>query len=301
MQPRSDGVQRCLHFALTTRPRARILTYQDHDGNNVHFFNSPAPHGELTVTAEALVDCVEPDRVPEADLRAWAALDAARESGEWWEYLAPSPFACPSPRLERLARRFSLASYSERRSRAVDPLVLLRRVMDQMHEHFEYRPQTTRVDSPIEEALAARRGVCQDFAHIFIALVRPLGIPARYVSGYLFHRDTNADRSADGATHAWVEALLPPFGWIGFDPTNNIMVGERHIRVAIGRDYSDVPPTKGVYKGVSAVRADLAVAVQVGADAAPFGRDLVPFTPWVSRAAGAPLAHPDAQHEQQQQ
>ena len=139
----------------------------------------------------------------------------------------------------------------------------MRRLTTEIYDRFEYRPQSTRVDSPIDEALDARSGVCQDFAHIMIALVRDIGIPCRYVSGYLFHHD-RADRSSIGATHAWVEALLPDIGWVGFDPTNNRLAEDRHIRVAIGRDYSDVPPTKGVFKGVSAVRSELAVAVKVG-------------------------------------
>ena len=112
-----------------------------------------------------------------------------------------------------------------------------------------------------------------------IACVRRLGIPCRYVSGYLFHG--TGDTSADGATHAWVEALLPGLGWVGFDPTNNVVAGTRHIRVAIGRDYADVPPTKGVFRGRSA--NELAVAVQVAlADTATLTRELMPVMTWTS-------------------
>ena len=115
------------------------------------------------------------------------------------------------------------------------------------------------MNSPIEASLTSRQGVCQDFAHIMIAMVRRLRIPCRYVSGYLYHGDQNNDRSADGATHAWVEALLPGFGWVGFDPTNNLMAGSRHIRTAVGRDYADVPPTLGTMKG----RAETELQVRV--------------------------------------
>jgi transglutaminase-like putative cysteine protease len=130
-------------------------------------------------------------------------------------------------------------------------------------------PNSTKVDSPIAEALQARQGVCQDFAHIMIALVRRLNIPCRYVSGYMFHRDdTENDRSLEGASHAWVEALVPRLGWVAFDPTNNLVGADRHIRVAIGRDYADVPPTRGVYKGEA--QSELSVAVTVSpADTAP--------------------------------
>jgi transglutaminase-like putative cysteine protease len=114
-------------------------------------------------------------------------------------------------------------------------------------EAFSYVPLSTQADSPIDVALAGRKGVCQDYTHIMIALARHFGIPARYVSGYLFHRADSHDRSVSDATHAWIEVLLPHLGWIGFDPTNDLECGERHIRTAIGRDYADVPPTKGVY------------------------------------------------------
>src|SRR4030095_186621 len=107
-----------------------------------------------------------------------------------------------------------------------------------------YSPHATRVDSPIDEALEARSGVCQDFAHIMIALSRGLGIPCRYVRGYLFQQSDREMRSTDGATHAWVEALLPGLGWVGFDPTNDMVGGDRPIRVAIRRGYADVAPTR---------------------------------------------------------
>jgi transglutaminase-like putative cysteine protease len=120
------------------------------------------------------------------------------------------------------------------------------------------------VDSPIDHALETRKGVCQDFAHIMITLIRTkLRIPCRYVSGYLAHRatDEETDRSRASATHAWVEVLMPHFGWVGFDPTNWLIAGERHIRTAIGRDYADVPPTHGMFRGRAT--SDLTVAVRV--------------------------------------
>jgi transglutaminase-like putative cysteine protease len=169
-----------------------------------------------------------------------------------------------------------------------------------MYERFEYRPQSTSVDSPIDDALRSRQGVCQDFAHVMIGLVRRLGVPCRYVSGYLFRDAASTDRSPDGATHAWVEALLPELGWIGFDPTNDLLAGERHVRVAVGRDYSDVPPTRGVYKGVTAVKSELAVAVRVGSVRSTLASsDVLPFVPWMSRDAAAPIGGGDGGASQQ--
>jgi transglutaminase-like putative cysteine protease len=291
MQPRSDGFQRCLHFALTTTPEARVMVYQDHDGNTVHHFDIPARHSRLTVTADALVECLPRTPLPHRlGPGAWTTLDALASSGESYESLSQSTFVTPSAALEAFRQELGL-------ERGHDPLVTLRRLMGEMYARFEYSPRSTRVDSPIDEALATRRGVCQDFAHIFLALVRPLGVPARYISGYLFRDEGSNDRSADGATHAWVEVRLPDLGWVGFDPTNNLIAEDRHVRVAIGRDYADVPPTRGVYKGASAVRSELGVSVRVGTARSPLASDVLPFTPWMSREAGAPLR--DEEHSQQ--
>jgi transglutaminase-like putative cysteine protease len=292
MQPRSDGLQRCIRFGLSTTPVSRVRMYQDHGGNTVHHFNIPGPHSLLTITAEALVESAAPADLPASlDSGEWARLDSLTASGEFCDLLNPSPFARPTALLERLAHDIGLA-------RGDDPLGAVRQLTAEIYNRFEYSPLATRVDSPIDEALETRRGVCQDFAHIMIALVRQLGVPCRYVSGYLFHKVDSAIRSPDGATHAWVEAWLPSLGWVGVDPTNNLVAGERHIRVAVGRDYADVPPTRGVFKGSSAVRSELAVAVRVGPVDGSAGEDAVPFVPWMSLEAASPL--PDSDTSQQQ-
>jgi len=278
-QPRSDGTQRCVQFGLATNPTSRVMMYQDHDGNIVHHFNIPGKHSRLTVTAEALVESlpspVPPDRL---GLNSWPQIHAMTAAGDYFEMLSPSVFARPTEALRALAAELNV-------SRDEDPLSLLRRLTSDIAERFAYSPKTTRVDSPIDEALAARKGVCQDFAHLLIALGRLAGVPCRYVSGYLFHSRDSHDRSADGATHAWAEALLPELGWVGFDPTNNLMAGDRHIRVAVGRDYADVPPTRGVFKGNSAVKSELAVAVSVGPARVAVAGEPLPFVPWMSRDA----------------
>ena len=139
--------------------------------------------------------------------------------------------------------------------------------------------------------------MCQDFSHIMIALVRRLGVPCRYVSGYLFQPGEKPTRSLDGATHAWVEAWLLELGWVGFDPTHNALAGQHHIRVAVGRDYADVPPTRGVFKGLSSVRSELAVGVSVGT--AQHSPEVSSFTPWMSREAPSPLGEQESQQQQQ--
>jgi transglutaminase-like putative cysteine protease len=292
MQPRTDQAQRCVHFGLSTSPLSRVLMYQDHEGNAVHHFDIPGRHARLAITAEALVECDAPPALPDRLApEAWDRLDAMTVSGELWAWLAPSTYVQSTALLGEFAAECDLA-------RQDDPLTTMRRLTAEMFRRFQYRPQSTRVDSPIDDALRERRGVCQDFAHILIALGRQIGVPCRYVSGYLFHQPDHADRSSDGATHAWVEALMPELGWIGFDPTNDLVAAARHIRVAIGRDYADVPPTRGVFKGISAVRSELAVAVNVASAQAAIPGDAAPFVPWMSREAASPRGEDQSSQQQ---
>ncbi len=180
---------------------------------------------------------------------------------------------------------------------------MLRELTTAIYERFEYKRQVTEVHSPIDDALEKRAGVCQDFAHIMLALVRPLGIPCRYISGYLAPQDQLQRAESIGATHAWVEALLPKLGWIGFDPTNNTVAEGGHLRVAIGRDYADVPPTRGVYKGEAG--SELSVAVQVVPYEEPAATTDVPASPRWELAKGTTIitevvAPPEQQQQQQQ-
>lgn len=287
MQPRSEGPQRRHNFHLYTDPPARVMAYRDHLGNTIHHFDVPGRHSQLTITATSLVGIQPLPPVPETLERTdWQKLDTLTTEGDYWEMLNPSHFARPTLLLRELARELQL----ERRD---DPLTTLRELNASIRQSFDYVPRSTKVNSPIDDALSTRQGVCQDFAHVMIALVRELRIPCRYVSGYLFHRREDHDVSAADATHAWVEALLPGLGWVGFDPTNNLVAGERHIRTAIGRDYADVPPTRGVFKGDA--DTELAVAVQVTPAAAPpSDEDEPPVMNWI------PL-DPDDQEQQQQQ
>ncbi|HKX29517.1 MAG TPA: transglutaminase family protein [Blastocatellia bacterium] len=291
MQPRSEGLQRCLKFELATQPRAQILGYRDYLSNLVHHFDIPGRHVQLKITAESTVEVTPPPPLPERlPEDSWQAVDETANSGEFWDYLSPSRFAERTALLDELRSELKI-------ERLGDPLSTMRRLNSTIYESFDYAPQTTSVDSPIDDALRARHGVCQDFAHIMIALGRRLGIPCRYVSGYLYHETERRDRSQERATHAWVEAYLPKLGWIGFDPTNNLIPGERHIRTAIGRDYADVPPTRGVFKG--AAQSELSVNVQVSpSEALPLlEEEPVLMATW----SGPPPHHDDQQQQQQQQ
>ena len=255
MHPRSEGNQRCFVFQLSVNPRARIFGYTDSYGNLVHHFDLPSRHSHLTIISDALVNIEAQPSIPEVmDFQAWQELEELIEKKDYWDMLMPSYFARSSPELEHLAEEIGA---NERKKRS--PLEFLRDISSGVHRSFSYVKKSTAVNSPIEDALRSRQGVCQDFAHIMIALVRNARIPCRYVSGYFYHSTENAHPVADGATHAWVEALLPGLGWVGFDPTINRLASEQHIRTATGRDYADVPPTMGVMKG----KADTQLQVRV--------------------------------------
>ncbi len=295
MQPLTDRRQRCLRFDVTTGPRTRMFAYRDHLGNAVHYFDIPGHHLRLDITAEAAVDVAPTEDLPERLAEsAWDAIDTQESSGEFVNWLAPSRFARETPALADFSRSIALA-------RDRDPLTLLHSLTATIYQQLTYEPRTTQVDSPIDEAIVARAGVCQDFAHIMTALVRGLGIPCRYVSGYIAPNGAANDRSIPNATHAWVEALLPDLGWVGFDPTNNTAVQERHIAVAVGRDYGDVPPTRGVFKGGSG--SELQVAVTIARAELPLHtHDLTPTVSWIS--SERPMEDrldEDFQQQQQQQ
>ena len=273
MQPRSDGLQRCLSFQLAVQPKARVQFYRDYLGNMVHHFDVPGRHKQLSIVADALVDVQPGPPLPESlAAGAWDELDEMIAAGDYIEMLMPSPFGESTELLEEFAEELGVESRAE--ARRTDPLEFVIELNRLLSEKIAYVPKSTRVDSPIDHALENRQGVCQDFAHIMIALTRRIGIPCRYVSGYLFQKAGDKTRSVEGATHAWVEILLPGLGWIGLDPTNNVPADERHVRTAVGRDYADVPPTKGVFKG--SAESQLLVSVQVApSDAPPLEPELV--------------------------
>jgi transglutaminase-like putative cysteine protease len=295
MHPRTDGPQRCLTFQLSVDPRTQVNSYRDYLGNSVHHFDVPGKHMRLRIVAESLVEVQGSVDLPERlEAEDWGRLDELVASGDYWEMLAPSQFTESSDALRGLVEDLRVTQEARRG----DPLSFLRELNQAIYEWFAYVPKSTRVDSPIDDAIEARHGVCQDFAHIMIALVRPVRIPCRYVSGYLYPRSERPDRSSEGASHAWMEALLPGLGWVGFDPTNNLLTSDRHIRTAIGRDYADVPPTKGVFKGNAA--SDLAVSVQVGLSDAPPAVEVELSLPpeWEESAKADSL---ELQQQQQQQ
>ena len=303
MQPQKGARQRLVSFDLDIDPAAQVFSYADSFGNAVYHFDVPQPHDKLTIIARSAVETEPPTELPlHLDMGEWDRMKSEFVRGECFDFLRPHGFVRTTEMLERFIVDHDLDAL-----RRQDPLTALRRLNETLYQAFDYEPGVTDADSPIDLALEARRGVCQDFAHIMLAICRAWGLPARYVSGYLFTDRDAGDRSDPDATHAWVEVFLPSLRWVGFDPTNNMLTGERHVAVAVGRDYGDVTPSRGVYKGDS--DSQLAVGVSVrrarAALAEPeFLRLPRPSAPSGSKArrrANADAIRENQQRQQQQQ
>ncbi|MGB7342425.1 MAG: transglutaminase family protein [Phototrophicaceae bacterium] len=255
MQPRSDGNQRVIRFDVNVSPDTRIFSTRDYLGNTIHNFNIPALHESLAIKAEAVVELKEPAPLPDAlPLSAWDAIDARSHDRDLYDLLLAGQYTQSTPLLKQFEQEVQW-------QRSNDPLSLVKELNTTIYNAFSYQSGVTRADSPIDVALQSRSGVCQDFTHIMLTMLRNVGIPARYVSGYLFHRVEENDRSDEDASHAWLEAWLPELGWVGFDPTNNLIVGDRHIRVNVSNDYAAASPSRGIFTGDASTELEVRVKV----------------------------------------
>lgn len=231
----ADG-QICTAFRLTTEPHDAVLRYNDQFGNDVHHFDVIQPHQKLRVSA--ISEVMTPNSY-KADLSNLSPLDE-------FNYLSPTDYAPHSP---------SLAAFSASHSLASDPLGTALALMHALHEAITYEKGATDVNTTADQALALGRGVCQDFSHIMLAVCRLQSIPTRYVSGYLYNNGHTA------ASHAWVDVFAPGRGWVSLDPTHDREQTSQYVRVAVGRDYADVPPTRGIFKGNAREKMDVHVTV----------------------------------------
>ena len=252
LQPMRDETQHLESFSLKTRPAAELSFFRDPFGNAASFFDIPGEHSELLVTARSRV-VHQPPVLPGGPGPSWDELRAIESTG-MWHWLFPTPLTTPTPALADF-----LATH--RIEPGETPLETIQQVNSSLHEALPFTPGATGVDSPIDDALERGGGVCQDLTHIMVTILREWGIPARYVSGYLFPRGGGTERRMAKAGHAWLECFLPGMGWLPADPTNNTVAGDRHIRVARGRDYRDVPPTRGTFRGVARQNLDVTVNI----------------------------------------
>lgn len=258
--PADTEHQRLLSYRVRTSPSARLMTFTDYWGTRVDAFGITEPHRFLQVIAEA---AVETSPAPTAD-DVTVGLGAYDDDVErrHAEYLQRTRHTTWNAGLADLARD---AIGGEKR--AEDAIVALERAVKQQ---LEYAPGTTYIGVDVAELVETGTGVCQDFAHLGIALARSVGMPARYVSGYLYASDqatgdVPSDAEVEIQTHAWFEVLIPGWGWRAVDPTNPGLVGERHVKIGHGRDYDDVMPLRGVFHGDP--EHQLGVSVQISRDA----------------------------------
>jgi transglutaminase-like putative cysteine protease len=256
LRPASDQNQTCLDFALTIDPPASVIAFLDYYGNTVHDFSVPYQHSHLNI--EAVSDVItfdRPDPVNGTDGDRSPMLagltDDEAFANDQAEFLIPSTYVALDDDTLHLARNL-LATDPE-----ISAYGFLRAASAFIGERLTYQVGTTTVHSTVAEVLAGGSGVCQDFSHVLITLCRHAGLPARYVSGYL------GNVSAAEASHAWVEAFVPPYGWVGFDPTSGTPCAGRHIKIAVGRDYADVAVARGTYRGGHAQELEVSVTSEV--------------------------------------
>ncbi|MEA2311773.1 MAG: hypothetical protein QOE28_1741, partial [Solirubrobacteraceae bacterium] len=244
VRPASTATQRVDDFGVRVEPQTRLHEHSDYFGTSVIEFGVAKAHEGLAIDVRTRVATTDPPLPPEG---AWAAVEERPYRAVGGEFLLPHESEPDDLRIDELVGLV----------RADTPLGALRRTVEVIPDRFEYRAGVTYVGSTVEDLLDGGAGVCQDFAHLGLVLLRRNGLAARYVSGYLFappEGDEDAD-SAEVDTHAWLEALVPPDEggrepvWVGLDPTNRCLLNDRYVKIGHGRHYSDVPPVKGVYRG----------------------------------------------------
>jgi transglutaminase-like putative cysteine protease len=262
--PRQTLHQTCLRAQLRVTPNPSEIDESgvDYYGNPTAFFGHRDPHSMLTVQVNSKVE-VRARELPAADCgEPWQGVHdpLARLSGETLVEVADFCFDSPF-----VALSAEIRAYAERSFVAGRPMIgCLRSLNSRIRNEFAYDPEATTLATPLSQVLAQKRGVCQDFAHLFIACARAMGLPARYVSGYLLTRPPPGKQKLRGsdASHAWVSVFVPEFGWVDFDPTNDCLPNLEHVVLGWGRDYDDVSPLRGVVLGGGEHRLKVGVDVE---------------------------------------
>jgi len=256
--PASDEHQQLVAYRVTTHPASRVLAYHDYWGTRVDTFGIREPHVSLELTAEASVETMPRPLVTVSPRVAELSDAAFRDT--YVEYLSRSMHTEWDGDVAAAAERIAAVTGDD----VVGIVLALHRFV---HTSLQYTPGATYIGVDVNEVLAKAKGVCQDYAHLAVALCRSIGIPARYVSGYFFASSDATGADVDGdevevQTHAWFEAAIPDWGWLALDPTNAQQVGQRHIVIGHGRDYDDVPPVRGIYSGGGRPSTDAIVEIR---------------------------------------
>jgi len=257
LNPRVTLHQRVISHELDVRPEpAFSVNRTDYFGNEITCFSIHEPHQTLKIASRSVVE-LQPEEPPPAELTpAWEAVrdEVRRQAGEDAYQASEFVFRSPLVKLGQALAEYATPSFQSGRPVLAAGLDLCHRIFTD----FRYDPRATTISTPVEEVLKTRGGVCQDFAHLMIACLRSLGLPARYVSGYLRSGEHTVGAEA---SHAWCSVFCPGFGWLDFDPTNDLIPQGDHVTIALGRDYSDVSPVKGVAIGGGDQIVNVAVEV----------------------------------------
>ena len=303
VRPRDDRRQQVLSYRLTTTPATRVLQTRDYFGTTVDHLGVRGPHRELLVVAESSVETAPIEGDPQSvSCERLADVDFVNAHVE---YMAPSQHVQWGDLINEVATWAV-------RSAPDDVCARVLAIVQAVPTVLTYERGSTSIGVTLEELVDGGGGVCQDFAHLAVGMLRCVGIPARYVSGYLFAVDetrpegNGADGVAPAAvsvqTHAWIEAAVPGFGWYGLDPTNGGAVGERHVVIGHGRDYNDVAPVRGVFHG--AAEAEVDAGVIIAQPTAPASMVTEPIRRRSNVAVAPPTAavadHQQAAQQQQQ-
>ena len=249
LTPRADYRQNVILNRVETSPATRSYKYRDYWGTSVTAFDLHAPHTELEVTGSSVVE-TEPFATP-AESWSWDDLRSDMLLDRFDELLTPTRY---------VPRDRKLASVAKQLSKGVDPAEAVVKAAEWVHSEMSYVSGSTGVHTSAVQAWDERKGVCQDYAHLTLLLLRSMGIPSRYVSGYLHPKRSAAlGETVAGESHAWVEAWTGT--WWAYDPTNAVAISEQHVSVGVGRDYGDVPPLKGIYSGGGSTALDVVVEI----------------------------------------
>lgn len=251
LTPRSLPYQAVLSHSIRVEPDpSEVSEREDYFGNAVVRLALQAPHHELFVRAESMVAVrTRSSRLRLEDSPPWEAAREALQRVDAPPLIEPSQFLFESPHVPFAPGLVEYATQSFAPGRPM--LTAARELANRIHEDFEFDARSTTVSTPLQDVLSKRRGVCQDFAHFMVGCLRALGLPARYVSGYLLTNPPPGQPRLVGAdaSHAWVSVYCPRVGWVDFDPTNDLIPDIQHVTVAFGRDFSDVSPLRGVILG----------------------------------------------------
>ena len=242
LKPRNNECQRLLSFRSRITPASMASEHVDIWGNNIGSFFIPEKHQLLEVETKSIVSIQKAPYLQQIQFSS--EMQAIFYSKLFHEHYLPYLRTTNYTYLEKQQLKEVIAKIGTNS----DPIQFAIRLMDFLYNEFTYNTETTTVDTTAQEAFQLKSGVCQDLTHVMLGILRNNGIPARYISGYLYIGE-NSNLVGDNATHAWVEIMVPGIGWIGLDPTNNVEVLENHVVLCKGRDYSDVSPLQGVYHG----------------------------------------------------